>query len=216
MAMLGKGVRSVIEGAGDRAWPVCAAALLVLMATGAVRAETAYVTDMLQLDLYDNAALSGAPIKRLRSGDQLDILERRDRKARVRLESGEVGWVKSLYIVDLEPARTRANKLEAEVAQLNATIDELRAQLAAEQQRLNDIENNKSTAVGRLRAAEQELAELRVSNELLSDRMATYASSIPLSWALSGVVFALVFGAVACWYWIDSRNRARHGGYRVY
>lgn len=206
----------MIEGAGDRAWPVCAAALLVLMATGAVRAETAYVTDMLQLDLYDNAALSGAPIKRLRSGDQLDILERRDRKARVRLESGEVGWVKSLYIVDLEPARTRANKLEAEVAQLNATIDELRAQLAAEQQRLNDIENNKSTAVGRLRAAEQELAELRVSNELLSDRMATYASSIPLSWALSGVVFALVFGAVACWYWIDSRNRARHGGYRVY
>ncbi|MEE4186605.1 MAG: TIGR04211 family SH3 domain-containing protein [Gammaproteobacteria bacterium] len=197
-------------------WLACAAVLIGLAGPGPARAETAYVTDMLQLDLYDNASLGGEPLRRLRSGDQLEVLERRDRKARVKLESGEVGWVKSLFIVDIEPARTRANKLEAQVAELESQVDELRTRLAAEQQRLNDIESNKSTAVGRLRAAEQELDELRASNALLSDRMATYASSIPLSWTLAGMVFALLFGAVACWYWIDSRSRARHGGYRVY
>jgi SH3 domain protein len=209
MASLNEWLRSVAAVPG-------AAALLLLLGPGLAHAETAYVTDMLQLDLYANEALSGAPLRRLRSGDVLEVLERGERKARVKLEDGEVGWVKSLYIVDVEPARTRANKLEAQVTELESELEALRGQLAAEQQRLNDIESNKSTAVGRLRAAEQELDELRASNALLSSRMATYAGSIPLSWTLAGMVLALLLGAVACWYWIDSRSRARHGGYRVY
>mgnify|MGYP001050641185 CR=1 FL=1 len=192
------------------------AAAILLAAPVFAQAETVYVTDMLQLDLYDNEALSGAPLRRLRSGDELEVLDRRERKARVKLTNGQVGWVKSLYIVDVEPARTRANKLEAEVDQLQGLVAELREQLAVEQQRLSDIEGNKSTAVGRLRAAEQELEELRASNELLSDRMTTYAGSIPLSWTLAGMVLALLLGGFVCWYWLDSRSRARHGGYRVY
>jgi len=196
--------------------PLMLLVLLIMALPAGLRAETAYVTDMLQLELYDNEALSGAPVRKLRSGDQLEILERSTRKARVKLDNGETGWVKSLYIVTTEPARTRANKLEAEVEALQSQVAKLGEQLAAEQQRLQDIESNKSGAVGQLRAAQAELEELRSSNALLGDRIATYRGSVPLSWTFAGMVLALVAGGFGAWFWMDSRSRARHGGYRVY
>ena len=56
------------------------------------RAEVAYVTDMLQLDMYATVGMTGPSILKLRSGDKLDVIERRGRYALIESSSGQKGW----------------------------------------------------------------------------------------------------------------------------
>jgi len=183
---------------------------------GLAQAETAYVTDMLQLELYANEAMTGRPIRKLRSGDSFEILQRKGRYANVRMPDGQTGWVKSLYIVDKEPARTRLNKLDALNTELAARVDMLTAELADKQTRIDDLVGDETSTVGQLAAAQTELEVLRADRDDLQSTLASYGSSVPLSWLLVGSLFSLVLGAVGGWYFIDRASRAKHGGYRVY
>lgn len=179
-------------------------------------AETGYVTDMLQLDLYADESVSGRAIRKLRSGDGFEILARKGRTANVRLPDGTTGWVKSLYIVADEPARTRLNTLEQDNANLTALVETLRAQLADKQGRIDALEGDEDSTAGQLVAAQSELEELREANAGLQNSLASYGNSVPLSWLLVGTLLALCLGGFSGWYFIDSRSRAKHGGYRVY
>jgi len=192
---------------------VCAASMFM---GGLAQAETAYVTDMLQLELYANEAMTGRPIRKLRSGDSFEILQRKGRYANVRMPDGQTGWVKSLYIVDKEPARTRLNKLDALNTELAARVDMLTAELADKQTRIDDLVGDETSTVGQLAAAQTELEVLRADRDDLQSTLASYGSSVPLSWLLVGSLFSLVLGAVGGWYFIDRASRAKHGGYRVY
>ena len=190
---------------------VCAALLL----GGTAQAETGYVTDMLQLDLYADEGMNNRT-RKLRSGDSFEILARKGRSANVRLPDGTTGWVKSLYVVTQEPARTRLNSLEDDNANLNALVETLRAQVADKQARIDELEGDESSTVGQLAAARDELGQLREENEDLQNSLSAYGSSVPLIWLLLGTLIALALGGYGGWYFIDSRSRARHGGYRVY
>ena len=190
-------------------------ALAVLQLAGPVAAETAYVTDILQLDMYATQAMTGGAILKLRSGDEMEVLERDGRYARVSAK-GSQGWVKSLYLVTEEPARTRVNKLEKSNAGLQGSVDKLRAELAAEQARVTSLSESQSGGADRLAAAEAQLQALQQENERLQQKLQTYVGSVPLNWLLISALIALVGGAVSGWYVIDRRSRARHGGYRVY
>lgn len=194
--------------------------LIVVIFAGVIplagHAETAYVTDMLQLDLYADEGMSGRAIRKLRSGDGFEILARKGRTANVRLPDGQTGWVKSLYIVDEEPARTRLNKLEQDNTNLTAMVETLRAQIADKQARIDELEGDEDSTVGKLVAAQAELDELRDANTSLQSSLDSYGNSVPLSWLLLGTLLALGLGGFCGWYFIDSRSRARHGGYRVY
>lgn len=180
------------------------------------QAETGYVTDMLQLDMYATQAMDGAPLKKLRSGDSFEILERTGRYARVRLPGGQSGWVKSLYLVTTEPARTRLNALEKQNADLLAQLEALNEQLAERMSMVAELEGDRGTEAEQLAAASEELAALRDRNTALENTLSSYGSSVPLSWLIIVSLLALVLGVAAGWYFIDSRSRARHGGYRVY
>lgn len=180
------------------------------------QAETGYVTDMLQLDMYATQAMDGRPIKKLRSGDSFEILERTGRYARVRLPGGQTGWVKSLYMVTTEPARTRVNILEKQNTDLTARLEALNNQLAERESRVAELEGDQGTEAGQLKAAEAELASLRDRNAALESTLSSYGSSVPLSWLIIVSLLALALGIAAGWYFIDSRSRAKHGGYRVY
>lgn len=187
-----------------------------LLAAGPGAAETAYVTDMLQLELYDNFELTGGIKRKLRSGDRMEILERRNRKARVRLDDGTTGWVKSLYIVTKEPARTRVNQLETEIEQLRTVVAELRAELQTQQDRVAELEGDETGATQRIAAAEAAAAQARADSDALRQQLGRYNASVPLGWFVAGLVVMLLLGGALGWYWVDSRSRARHGGYRVY
>jgi len=196
-------------------WAVLVAVWLAVLPVGIAQAETGYVTDMLQLDLYSDEAMNNR-IRRLRSGDSFEILARKGRSAKVRTPDGQTGWVKSLYVVSKEPARTRLKKLEAENENLTALVETLRAQVADKQGRIDELEGDESSTIGQLAAARDELGVLRDENEDLESTLSAYGSSVPLSWLLLGTLIALGIGGYAGWYIIDSRSRARHGGYRVY
>lgn len=181
-----------------------------------LRAETMFVTDMLQLDLYATSEMTGSPVRRLRSGDRLEILERSGRSARVQLENGESGWVKSLYLQTDEPARTRVNQLESANASLEQTVTRLRAQLSDQQDRVSELEAVREDADSQAAAEAEELELLRVENADMKDSLAAYSSSVPVGWVAAFLIVVLAGGFAAGWYWFDSRSRARHGGYRVY
>jgi len=179
-------------------------------------AETAYVTDILQLELYETQEMSGRPLKKLRSGDSMEVVQRDGRYARVRLEDGETGWVKSLYLVDKEPARTKLNKLDKELGAAKETIADLEKQLSGRTAEFEQLQNNQQGSVDQGELIQDQLKNLRIVNSDLQSRLSAYAGSVPLTWLLFAVLVALISGVVVCWYFIDSRSRARHGGYRVY
>lgn len=182
----------------------------------AARAETLWVTDMLQLELYATADLSGPPIRKLRSGDRLDVLENGPRYAKVRTDDGQQGWVKSLYLVDKEPARTRVNKLEDDNAAMAANITKLENQLKSERDRLKELRQQNLGSEDQKAATIEELERLRAENADMMAQLSIYSSSVPVSWLILVVILAAGGGFVGGWYWVDSRSRARHGGYRIY
>jgi SH3 domain protein len=188
----------------------------MLSLSGAAFGETGYVTDMLQLDLYATEAMDGRPLRKLRSGDSFELLEQKRRYAKVRLPGGQTGWVKSLYIVTKEPARTRLNKIEKRNASLEAQLEETGAQLAERAARVAELEGNRSGAEEQLELARSELDELREQNATLRGTLQSYGSSVPTSWLIIVSLLMLGLGCFGGWYYIDSRSRARHGGYRVY
>ena len=194
--------------------------IIILLAglwlTGAVWAETAYVTDMLQLNMHATQDLTGAPVKKLRSGDKLDVISRTGRIAEVKAEDGQQGWVKSLYLVTEEPARTRLNQLERSNEGLDNTVKKLRQQLSAEQDKVSGLQEVQSGSEEQRASVEAELENLRTENARLESKLAAYGMNVPVSWLLIAFVVALIGGFAGGWYWIDSRSRARHGGYRIY
>ena len=186
-----------------------------LWLTNSAWAETAFVTDMLQLNMYATEDLSGGSIKILRSGDQVEILTRSGRVAEVSID-GQRGWVKSLYLITEEPARTRINQLERENEGLDTTIKKLRSQLKSEKEKFTSLEEARSGSEEQRVTIEEELERLRSDNARLESKLDAYGMSVPLTWLLIAAAITLVGGFAGGWYWIDRRSRMNHGGYRIY
>lgn len=177
----------------------------LLFCGGAAQAESIYVTDMLRLDMYATEDMTGPVVLKLRSGDRMELLERKGRYAHVRSEGGQQGWVTSLYLVSEEPARTRVNKLEQSNVSLEATVKKLRTQLAGEQEKVTQLQQQ-----------QENVETLRKENAELTDKMSQYESSVPIFWLFVVLGVALIGGLAGGWYLVDSRSRSKHGGYRVY
>jgi len=194
----------------------CLTAAIFFLSSGVLHAETAYVTDMLQLELYETMEQTGRPLKRLRSGDSMEILQREGRIARVRLKDGETGWVKSLYLVDKEPARTRVNKLEKETAAASETIAALEKKLGDRDAQLQSLQASQEGSLDTEQVIQAELEDLRIQNADMQSRLNAYVGNVPMSWLFVALIVALGLGFFGGWYFIDRRSRARHGGYRIY
>ena len=187
-----------------------------LWLTTSAQAEIAYVTDMLQLDMYATVDMTGSPILKLRSGDKMDVIERKGRYALIESASGQKGWVKGLYLVESEPARTRVNQLERSNQGLEGTVKKLRSQLSAEQGKVKDLKEVQSGEADQLSATATELEALRSKNDKLEASLDAYAMSVPVTWLLIAFGIALVSGLAGGWYLVDKRSRDRHGGFRIY
>lgn len=192
-----------------------AVALLALWSSGA-SAETAYVTDILRLGLHQAEDTSDRAFRTLVSGAELEIMERRPNYARVQTADGQVGWVKSAYLVTEKPAQLRVSEVEAEMARVR---DELAAAQAAretaegETRKLSDEMRSSADSSD---AIQETLARLKQENASYEGRLETYRGSVPLSWAAAALLVALIGGFVGGVAWIDYLSRRRHGGFRIY
>ena len=119
-----------------------------------VAAETAYVTDTLQLGLHQAEDTSDRPFRNLDSGQEMEVLSRTRFYANVQLPDGTTGYVKAGYLVSEKPAKlivaetaAERDRVAQELEEMRrafaapaATIDSLRQQAAELQARLDDSE----------------------------------------------------------------------------
>lgn len=193
-----------------------ALAMLALAAITADAQETRYVTDILQLGLYDNAEGTGSPVMNLVSGTELTVLERVPNYARVRTPDGDEGWVRSFYLMEEEPAQLRIAEAEARVESLEAELAAASAARAAAEEKAATIADEIELELAAARASLATLARLQEENSAYAERVALYRGSLPWPWVAGALAVVLGAGFFAGYWWLDASIRRRHGGFRVY
>lgn len=179
-------------------------------------AETAYVTDRLQLGLHVASDTSDRPFANLPSGTRLEVLERKALYARVRTPTGDEGWVKSAFIVAETPARFRLDELEAELADFREQLAESRVaeRRAVEEAAL--LRSREAEASSFASSSREKIARLERENDALVERLGAYRGSLPIAWVAGALLVAFAAGGGFGWWVIDALSRRRHAGYRVY
>jgi SH3 domain protein len=159
---------------------------------------------------------SDRPFQNLVSGTELAILERVPNFARVRTIDGQEGWVKSAYLVSEKPAQLRVAEVEAEIDQLRA---ELAAAVAAQSQAQAEagrVSKEMAQSLSSGDAIRETLGRLQQENEEFERRLEQYRGAIPWSWVAIALGVALVAGFLSGMWWLDNSIRRRFGGFRPY
>ncbi len=181
-----------------------------------VAAQTAYVTDTLQLGLHQAADTSDRPFRNLDSGQEMEVLSRTRYYANVRLPDGTEGYVKAGFLVDAKPAKLIVAETQAEVDRLTAELEETKRAFAAPAATIDSLRQQSADLQAKLDSSEASAADLSEENERLRNRQAQYKNTMPLQWVAGAVAACLVGGFLLGLWWTDYRSRKRHGGIRIY
>jgi SH3 domain protein len=186
-------------------------------------AETRYVTDELQLSMYEQINSQGKLLQRLNSGTELELLETEGLYARVRTADGVEGWTKAGFLISEKPARAQLNDLQQQYQTLQQQLDERQQQLDASKAELAKVMDNQGQAYAelteRLNTAEKAAAtvnELQRENDSYRARLSGNEWMVPIKWGLIAAGISLLLGITAGIALFDYRSRRRHGGYRIY
>ena len=190
-------------------------ASLVLLPALAV-AETAYVTDTLQLGLHRAADTSDRPFRSLDSGQELEILSRTTYYANVRLPDGTEGYVKAGFLVNNKPAKLIVAETMAERDRIAGELEEARRAFAAPAATIDALRAEASDLKSRLDDSDKKLAEITEENDGLRRRQGQYKHSMPMQWVAGATAACLLGGFLLGLWWVDHRSRKRHGGIRIY
>jgi SH3 domain protein len=195
-----------------------------------VSAETRYVTDILQLSLYQEINSGGKLLQRLSSGTELELLETSGFYARVRTQEGVEGWTKAGFLITEKPARAQLEDLKAENLRLTTQLEKNQKALQTAQGEISEAAGKQGDALAemaqRLEQAEKTAArvqQLEQENESLR-RQPVAANplnrldqlKIPVKWWLVACGLTLLLGIAGGIALFDYRSRKRHGGYRIY
>lgn len=179
-------------------------------------AETAYVTDKLQLGLHRAADTSGRAFRTLESGQQLEILTQDRYYAQVRLPDGTVGYLKAAYLVSEKPAALIVAESQAENLRLQQELTKTKAQFAGPAATIGALEQKVAEQQSAMDENKARVAELTEENERFVDRHEQYQYSLPFMWVAGAMAVCLFAGFLGGLWWLDYRSRKRHGGMRIY
>ena len=194
---------------------ICLTALLsmALFAASATSAtDIRYVTDELRLGLYSSEETTGRSLKTLTSGAQLEVLERALMSVRVKTEAGDVGWVKTAYLVTTEPAKRRVNALELANESIKAELEITLADVEESKFQVDSLTTElqySQSQITELPALEAEVAQLRAV-------LAATETTVSVKWLVAAVIGAIIFGWFAGYQWLDRKVRKQFGGVRLY
>lgn len=191
------------------------AAISILSASLAA-AETAYVTDILQLGLHAAEDTSDRPFRSLQSGAELEVLTRVPNYALVETADGEQGWVKSAYLVEERPARHRVAEVEAALEIMRDELESAQMGRQEAEQEATRLGLNIEARANSSEAVLDTLERLKAQTEDYEQRLETYRGSVPLTWVVAALTLALIAGFLAGLWALDALIRRRHGGFRVY
>lgn len=211
---------------------LCAAVVLAASSGAVAQSESLYVIEHLVVSVNAAADGSGERVGQIQSGDQVEVLERQGDQARVRLSSGNEGWIRSSYLSpspplreqlkartdELEKLRQEKSKLEADLQTAKKVAAEATARAAAPPE---------TTPADAVAPAAKPQAPQSAPVESAAD--ASPSSPPPIfasdgmvprrpSWvfALIAAVAALGIGFALGWRMLDRRIRAKYGGLRIY
>jgi len=206
------GCRAVIDNLIFRTGILC---LLVSLCVDAT-AETAYVTDRLQLGVHAQADALDKAFAKLKSGARIDVTEENRYHARVTLPDGRIGWVKKTYLVSEKPAILRVTEVEQERDKAMAKLESLQSGLTDREARVSEIEAQVQAREAAADADSADLKRLRVENTRLTDRLEAYSFSVPGPLFFLAAAASFLIGCLLSWWWFDRLSRKRHGGFRIH
>lgn len=185
---------------------------LPLLAT----AETAYVTDRLQLGLHLAADTSDRAFRTVESGQEMEIISRDRNYASVRLPDGAQGYVKAAYLVFEKPAKLIVSELQAAHQKLQEDMETARAEYAAPADSIAALKRQIAEQDEALVSSASRIAALTTEVEDFRHQFGEYKYSLPLTWVGGAMFVCLLGGFLSGLWWIDYRSRRRHGGIRIF
>ncbi len=179
-------------------------------------AETAYVTDNLRLNMYQNADLSGTRVDTLVSGQAFEVLSRNAQTALVELADGRQGYVSAAYMVFEKPARLIVAETQAENDRLTQELADMRQSFAEPAALVERLQQESADLQATIDSNAAHMAELDEENQAHVNRAARYQYSLPYSWVSGAIIVCLIAGFLFGLWWVDRESRKRHGGIRIY
>ncbi|MEM9173374.1 MAG: TIGR04211 family SH3 domain-containing protein [Pseudomonadota bacterium] len=188
----------------------------MLSSAVAAQEETAYVTDVLRLGLHAAADTSDRAFRMLQSGQSMTVVERTRLYAKVRLPDGTEGYVKAAYLVDEKPARLIVDQAQAQLASVQQEMNVMQDEFSGSATRISELTDQLADERSQRVALSERINAMTTENSDYAQKLQLYSASLPWPLALGATLVALALGFAGGVWWIDSRSRKRHGGFRIY
>ena len=147
---------------GYRMLPVLAGLLGPLLLATALSARTMYATDTFEIVVRSESKIAGRNIiKVLPSGAPIEVRDMDDAWATVRLEDGRTGYVEKRHLIDREPYKVTAERLQLEVGQQRERLATLTQQLATLRDEHQRLQKTSSVSEAQLQDVSQKYEQLR-------------------------------------------------------
>ena len=219
--------------------------LAALAGAAVAQSDTQYVIEQLVVSVSATADGSGERVGQIKSGDRVEVLEREADQSRVRLPSGEEGWVRTSYLSSSPPLREQLKARTDELEKLRQEKTRLEADLASARKAASAAATSSAAvtsspagnaaslpaptenaapaaAVAAASPAQSGTAETASAYAATPSNPPLFSSEgmVPSrpTWilALVAAVVTLVIGFGLGWRVLDRRIRAKYGGLRIY
>ena len=138
-------------------------ALLAILFATSVYAETAYVSDIQFVSVREGQDNSTRAVERgLRSGTELQVLERSNGHTRVLTPKGNEGWIADYYLTENKVTRDKVIEQETQITELVESKLVIQKQLNQSSSTINKLKKDAAKLVADKVALEEELADLKV------------------------------------------------------
>ena len=147
---------------GHHMLQVLAGLLGPLLLATTLAARTMYATDTFEIVVRSERQIAGRNIvKVLPSGTPIEVRDMDDTWATVRLEDGRTGYVEKKHLIDREPYKVTAERLQLEVGQQRERLATLTQQLATLRDEHQRLQKASGVSETQLQTISQKYEQLR-------------------------------------------------------